>query len=84
MARIKHTHTRKPEPVRAWLHEPGATLPKWAIAGGIHAEDLEREIDGVTVNAVPIGHWLVQNEARDVIVVLSPEQFAAEYDEIAP
>jgi hypothetical protein len=74
----RHTHTRKPEPVTAWQHEPGAKLPQWARKAGIKPGDIAGEEP-----AVPFGHWLVHNARRAMVMVMSPEQFAAEYEEAA-
>jgi hypothetical protein len=76
-----HTHTRKPEPVKAWQHLPLAELPDWAEANGIHEEMLGRWIDDKLDRAIPHDCWLVLNERRGMVVVMTPEQFAAEYDE---
>lgn len=80
MAKQQHTHVRKPERVKAWQHKTGAALPKWARTAGIKPDHLGRKVGGKMVRAVPLKHWLVLNESGDTVVVLSPEQFAAEYE----
>ena len=81
-----YTHTRKPEPVRAWQHLEGASdLPEWALEGGVKPDDLaERESpDGHRSRPVPFGYWLVQYERLGAIHCMTNDQFSDEYDEIA-
>lgn len=71
---MTHTHTRKPDPVRAWKHEEGETPPEWVTAGGVSEQDLSS-------GAVKVGYWIVEKR-NGVIAVIPPELFEDVYDAI--
>jgi hypothetical protein len=71
----KHTHVMKAVHVDAWRNDKDAKPPAWVATTGIDERDL--------ADHIPQGHYIVRRPAFGggyQTSLLSPEQFAAEYD----